>query len=113
MLDLSPVIQPLPRDSLVENSVFFPCYPSNTRAVTELGSPVSSCPDVKRAVLSSSRTLKAMTMQNWIILIRSSENFSLAFLCLSTVFLGVPLLLLNSLYYASLNMSLFFGLVTR
>lgn len=54
-----------------------------------------------------------MTVQNWIILIRSSENFSLAFLCLSTVFLGVPLLLLNSLYYASLNMSLFFGLVTR
>lgn len=74
---------------------------------------VFSYPDVKRAVLSSSRILKAMTTQNWIILIHSSENFPLALLCVSTVFLGVTLLLLNFLYYASLNMSLFFGLVTR
>lgn len=140
---LSPIILSLHRDSLVENSFFshVSCYPSNTRAVTELGTPVSSCRLVQcrcevqqSAELDPScpRTPKAIIVQNLIkILIHSFESTSLAFpcyptrvglwlvqctmksaLCMDFVH-RVALLLLNFLCYPSLNMCLLFGSVTR
>lgn len=93
---LSPIILSLHRDSLVENSFFShaSCYPSNTGAVTELGTPVSSCRLVQcrcevqqSAELDPScpRTPKAIIVQNLIkILIHSFESSSLAFPCSHT-----------------------------